>query len=84
MVTGFVQSLIKICRLDWSAPDYSTLVVDKSILTLRLAITKVAMVSLAQYIAHYKFYWFPGEGEWKRKKHQPEYHHQWRINFISA
>jgi len=21
---------------------------------------------------------FLGEGEWKRKKHQPEYRHQWR------
>jgi predicted double-glycine peptidase len=25
MVTGFVQSLIKLCRLDWTAPDYTTL-----------------------------------------------------------
>ena len=25
MVTGFVQSLIKLCGLDWTAPDYSTL-----------------------------------------------------------
>jgi hypothetical protein len=25
MVTGFVQSLIKLCRLDWTAPDYSTI-----------------------------------------------------------
>jgi len=25
MVTGFVQSLIKLCGLDWIAPDYSTL-----------------------------------------------------------
>ena len=25
MVTGFVQSLIKLCELDWIAPDYSTL-----------------------------------------------------------
>ena len=25
MVTGFVQSLIKLCELDWTAPDYSTL-----------------------------------------------------------
>ena len=25
MVTGFVQSLIKLYRLDWTAPDYSTL-----------------------------------------------------------
>lgn len=25
MVTGFVQSLIQLCSLDWTAPDYSTL-----------------------------------------------------------
>ena len=25
MVTGFVQSLIKLCGLDWTAPDYSTI-----------------------------------------------------------
>ena len=25
MVTGFVQSLIKLSGLDWTAPDYSTL-----------------------------------------------------------
>ena len=25
MVTGFVQSLIHLCRLDWTAPDYSTI-----------------------------------------------------------
>jgi len=25
MITGFVQSLIKHCGLDWAAPDYSSL-----------------------------------------------------------
>jgi hypothetical protein len=25
MVTGFVQSLIKLCGLDWTAPEYSTI-----------------------------------------------------------
>lgn len=25
MVTGFVQSLIKLCGLDWTAPNYSTI-----------------------------------------------------------
>jgi hypothetical protein len=25
MVIGFFQSLIKLCRLDWTAPDYSTI-----------------------------------------------------------
>jgi hypothetical protein len=36
MVTGFVQSLIKLCGLNWTAPDYSTLE-DKSILILQSA-----------------------------------------------
>jgi hypothetical protein len=35
------------------------------------------------YLAHIllsRLYWFKvlGEGEWKRKKHQPEYRRQWR------
>jgi hypothetical protein len=43
MVTGFVQSLIKLCGLDWTTPDYTHFVEDKSILILRLATKKVAM-----------------------------------------
>ncbi|WP_406935499.1 transposase [Acinetobacter bereziniae] len=43
MVTGFVQSLIKLCGLNWTAPDYSSFVEDKNILILRLAIKKVVM-----------------------------------------
>jgi hypothetical protein len=39
MVTGFVQSLIKLCGLNWTAPNISDIrtqpsVVDKSILIL--------------------------------------------------
>jgi len=46
MVTGFVQSLIKLCKL--AAPNISDIrtarfVEDKNILILRLAIKKVAM-----------------------------------------
>ena len=60
MVTGFVQSLIKLCGL--AAPNISDIrtprfVEDNSILILRLATKKVAMDSLAQYIAHYGLYW---------------------------
>ena len=40
MVTGFVQSLIKLSGLDWTAPIIPPFVVDKSILILRLAIKK--------------------------------------------
>ncbi len=43
MVTGFVQSLIKLSGLDWTARIIPPFVVDKSILILRLAIKKVVM-----------------------------------------
>lgn len=76
MVTGFVQSLIKLSGLDWTAPDYSTLCrrqkhIDISINYkksndgLHLLVDSTGMK-------------FLGEGEWKRKKHQPEYRRQWR------
>lgn len=76
MVTGFVQSLIKLCGLDWIAPDYTTLgrrqkyidiVIDyqKSSDGLHLLVDSTGLK-------------FLGEGEWKRKKHGPEYRRQWR------
>ena len=76
MVTGFVQSLIKLCSLDWTAPDYSTICrrqkhidiqinYEKSCNGLHLLIDSTGLK-------------FLGEGEWKRKKHQPEYRRQWR------
>ena len=48
MVTGFVQSLIKLSGLDWTTPNISDIriprcVEDKSILILRFAIKKVVM-----------------------------------------
>jgi hypothetical protein len=76
MVTGFVQSLIKLCGLDWTAPDYTTpcrrqkyidIVIDyqKSHDGLHVLVDSTGLK-------------FLGEGEWKRKKHQPEYRRQWR------
>ena len=48
MVTGFVQSLIKLCGLDWTAPNISDIrippfVEDKGILIFRFVIKKVVM-----------------------------------------
>ena len=47
---------------------------------MQLAIKKAAIDCLAQYTAHCLFYRLKvlGEGEWKHKKHQPEYRRQWR------
>jgi IS5 family transposase len=75
MVTGFVQSLIKLCGLNWTAPDYTTLCrrqkhidifsYQKSYDGLHLLVDSTGLK-------------FLGEGEWKRKKHQLEYRRQWR------
>ena len=43
MVTGFVQSLIHLCRLDWTPPDIPPSAEDKSILIFKLAMRRVAM-----------------------------------------
>lgn len=51
MVTGFIQSPIKLCGLDWIAPNISDIrtphcAEDKDISILRLVIKKVVMVSI--------------------------------------
>ncbi len=51
MVTGFIQSLIKLCGLDWTAPNISDIRIphcaeDKGISILQLAIKKVVVVSI--------------------------------------
>ena len=45
MVTGFVQSLIKLCGLDWTTPDYTTICRRQKYIDMRLAIKKTVMDS---------------------------------------
>ena len=76
MVTGFVQSLIKLCGLDWTAPDYSTICRRQRRIDLVIGYQKSSGgLHLLVDSTGLKFL---GEGEWKRKKHQPEYRRQWR------
>ena len=76
MVTGFVQSLIKLCGLDWTAPDYSTLCRRQKHIDIAICYQKSNDgLHLLVDSTGLKFL---GEGEWKRKKHQPEYRRQWR------
>ena len=76
MVTGFVQSLIKLCRLDWTAPDYSTICRRQKHIDIAIRYQKSRDgLHLLVDSTGLKFL---GEGEWKRKKHQPEYRRQWR------
>ena len=76
MVTGFVQSLIHLCRLDWTAPDYSTICRRQK--HIDIAINYQKSSNGLQLIVDSTGLKFLGEGEWKRKKHQPEYRRQWR------
>ncbi|CAA0286048.1 transposase [Acinetobacter baumannii] len=76
MVTGFVQSLINLCGLNWKAPDYSTICRRQKHLDIAISYQKSnAGLHLLVDSTGLKFL---GEGEWKRKKHQPEYRRQWR------
>ena len=76
MVTGFVQSLIRLCGLNWTAPDYSTICRRQKHIDIQIGYEKSCNgLHLLVDSTGLKFL---GEGEWKRKKHQPEYRRQWR------
>ena len=76
MVTGFVQSLIKLCGLNWIASDYTTLCRRQKHIDIAISYQKSSDgLHLLMDSTGMKFL---GEGEWKRKKHGPEYRRQWR------
>jgi hypothetical protein len=74
MVTGFVQSLIKLSGLNGTAPDYSTICRRQKHIAISYQKTCDGLYLLIDSTGLS----FLGEGEWKRKKHQPEYRRQWR------
>lgn len=74
MVTGFVQSLIKLCGLGWTASDYSTICRRQKHIDIQISDKKSCNgLHLLVDSTSLKFL---GEGEWKCKKHQPEYRRQ--------
>ena len=76
MVTGLVQSLIKLCGLNWIAPDYSTLCRRQKHIDIAISYQKSSDgLHLLVDSTGMKFLC---EGEWKRKKHGAEYRRQWR------
>ncbi|MEB3754985.1 IS5 family transposase [Acinetobacter sp. MD2(2019)] len=76
MVTGFIRSLIKLSGLDGTAPDYSTL--SRRQPHIDIAISYQTSKDGLHLLVDSTGLKFLGEGEWKRKKHQPEYRRQWR------
>ena len=76
MITGFAQSLIELCGLNWTAPDYSTLRSRQKHIDIAISYQKSRDgLCLLVDSTGLKFL---GEGERKHKKHQPEYCRQWR------
>ena len=74
MVTGFVQSIIQLGGLSWTAPDSSTLCRGQKQIDIAISYQKSHEgLHLLVDSTGLKFL-----GEWKRKKHQPEYRRQWR------
>ena len=74
--TGFVESLIKLCRLDWMVPDFCTLSRRQKQIDIHIPYQPSQQgLHLLVDSTGIKML---GEGEWKRKKHGAEYRRQWR------
>jgi len=74
--TGLVESVLQLCGLAWSVPDFSTLCRRQLDLNVQIPYTRSkAGLHLLVDSTGIKFL---GEGEWKCKKHGPEYSRQWR------
>jgi hypothetical protein len=73
---GLVGSILKLSKLDWEVPDYSTLCRRQKKLSVKIAYQKSkGGLHLLVDSTGVKIL---GEGEWKRKKHGAEYRRQWR------
>lgn len=71
-----VQSLLQLAQLDWPVPDFSTVCRRQKTLQVQLSYSPSAQpLNLLVDSTGIKFL---GEGEWKRKKHGPEYRRTWR------
>lgn len=75
-VRGLVCSLVRLMKLDWCVPCYSTVSRRQATLSIRIPVRRRAeplhlLVDSTGIKIH-------GEGEWKVKKHGPEYRRSWR------
>lgn len=73
---GVVQSLLHLAGLYWRVPDFSTISRRQKTLTVQLPYR--AFTSALDLLVDSTGIKFLGEGEWRRKKHRPEYRRQWR------
>ena len=68
---GMVQNLLQLAKLDWPVLDCST--VCRRQKTLQVELSSLRTKSPLQLLVDITGIKFPGEGEWKRKKHGAEY-----------
>ena len=73
---GLVQSLLRLAGLNWRVPDFST--VSRRQRHLQVQLPYQPRTSALELLVDSTGIQFLGEGEWKRKKHGPEYRRQWR------
>ena len=77
MVTGFVQSLIKLCGLNGIAPDYSTICRRQKHIDIQICYER-SRNWLHLLVDSMGLKFLGVKVKWKRKKHQPEYRRQLR------
>lgn len=75
-VTGLVASLLKLAKLDWPVPDYTTLCRRQK--TLAVSLDGRASTGGLHLLVDSTGIKMVGEGEWKRRKHGASYRRQWR------
>lgn len=73
---GMVESLLRLAKLDWAEPDFST--VCRRQKSLQVDLSYRPNRSALQLLVDSTGIKFLGEGEWKRKKHGAEYRREWR------
>lgn len=73
---GLVHSLLQLANLDWQVPDISTVCRRQKHLQVSLPCQRSS--TALDLLVDSTGIKFLGEGEWKRKKHGPEYRRQWR------
>ena len=75
-VTGLVASLLRMAKLDWPVPDYTTLCRRQKTLSVNL-VGRVSSSGLHLLVDSTGIKMM-GEGEWKTRKHGASYRRQWR------
>lgn len=74
--TGTVASLLKMAKLDWQVPDFSTL--SRRQKDLEVVIPYQPSSAGLNLLVDSTGVKILGEGEWKTKKHGADYRRQWR------